>query len=117
MIKKLFGLTRLDTAWWGGKEYHEFQQRIASMESERQHLLSALAMRDDALDHIQRVAGMASTVTKRLDWIMQRAEAAKMGEVWDNAAAVQINTQNWKAKALYYRRECERLDAIVRGMN
>lgn len=113
MIKKLFGLNNLDQ----DRKINDLNARIANLESERKHLLSALAMRDDALDHIRRVAGMASVVTKRLDWIMQRAESARFGEVWDNSAALQLRTENWKAKALYYRRECERLGAIVKGIN
>lgn len=37
----------------------------------------------DALDHIAKIAGMARTQTKRLDWIQARAKTALQGDMWD----------------------------------
>lgn len=42
----------------------------------------AIDLRNDALNHIARVAKKASRVTKRLHFIAARAECAQLGQVW-----------------------------------
>ena len=42
-----------------------------------------IAELEDALDHISRVADMSMVLTRRLNWIKQRALYAIQGEPWD----------------------------------
>lgn len=66
-------------------------QRAIKAESENERLR-------DALDHIAKIAGMARTETKRLNWITARAKTALAGELWDNSYMPIPNVTEFKQR-------------------
>lgn len=102
MLKKVFGLTRLE-------------DEVTSLRSHIQALQDGIGIRNDALDHILRTAESASVVTERLQFIADRARVAKLGQVWDNNQPRKYRTENWKILAMRYQAQRDALlDELVR---